>query len=231
MKRYRCLIIEDEPLAQKIIQKHIASFPQLQLDGSCENALKAFELLSKSSIDLLFLDITLPEVSGIDLIRSLKNPPAVIFTTAYSEYAVTSYEFDAVDYLLKPITFERFSQAMNRFFQRFGNGSSHQTPSFLTVKESGRLVKIPLLDILYIEARKDYLLITTVHQRILTYSTMKAMEEALPSEIFIRIHRSYIVSMKAVEIIAPSYISVAGIQLPIGETYRQTIASIYRSHV
>ncbi|MBD0333256.1 MAG: response regulator transcription factor [Chitinophagaceae bacterium] len=229
MKTYRCLIVEDEPLAQKVIQKHLAHYPELQLVGICENPLKAFEIMSKEKIDLLFLDITLPAVNGIDFIRSLKNPPAVIFTTAYSEYAVTSYELEAVDYLLKPITLDRFKQALSKFFRQEEKKMETEGIDFLFIKESGKLVKLFLQEILFIEARKDYLMIYLSHRSVITHKTMKAMEESLPARGFIRIHRSYIVSRKAVTGMTTSYVEIAEKKLPIGEKYKQKVMQEFKA--
>lgn len=228
MKTYNCLLVEDEPLAQKVIQKHVAQYTELKLVEVCENALKAIEIINRSKIDLLFLDITLPVMNGIDFIRLLKNPPPTIFTTAYSEFAVTSYELEAVDYLLKPVTFERFSQAVTKFFRLLEGGLPTRERPFLFLKEGGKLTKLHLDEILYIEARKDYLLLHTQQRRLLTYSTMKAMEEQLPPDQFMRIHRSYIVSKSAINSLGSSAVELAGLSLPVGEKYKANLQQEFR---
>jgi two-component system LytT family response regulator len=215
-------------LAQKIIQRYLSSFPEFALAGTCENALKGFEQITITKVDLLFLDITLPLVNGIDFVRSLRKPPAIIFTTAYADYAATSYELEAVDYLVKPITFERFTQAINRYLRLQEKEPTPEEKDFLFIKESGKLVKVFFAEILFIEARKDYLLVQTAQRRYLTHFTMKAMEEELPADRFIRIHRSYIVSIKAVERIATTFLEIKGNQLPIGEIYKQKLPKEFR---
>jgi DNA-binding LytR/AlgR family response regulator len=226
MKTYNCLLVEDEPLAQRVIQKHIAQYKELQLVATVENALRAIEIINKTKVDLIFLDITLPVMSGIDFVKLLKNPPLLVFTTAYSEFAVTSYDLDAVDYLLKPITFDRFTQAITRFLRVAETAANKE--AFLFIKEGGKLTKVCLDEITYIEARKDYLLVSTPQRRLLTYSTMKAMEEQLPPDQFMRIHRSYIVSRKFIKSISSFTVEVAGTLLPIGEKYKPNLRQEFR---
>ena len=230
MKPYSYLIVEDEPLAQKVIQKHLENFPGFQLAGICENAVQAFETISKKKIDLLFLDITLPSISGIDFIRSLKNAPAVIFTTAYSEYAVSSYELDAVDYLLKPITLERLGLAMDKFLKLQKSKLPPADEDFFFFKEGGKLVKVYFQDIQFVEARKDYLLLHLSQRPVITHRTMKTMEQILPAGDFIRIHRSYIVSKKAVTRVATAFLEVSGKRLPIGEKYKARVLTCFKAN-
>jgi DNA-binding LytR/AlgR family response regulator len=228
MKTISCLVIEDEPLAQRLLQNHLSHFKELQLVATCENVLQAFGIMHQQTIDLLFLDISLPAMNGIDFIRSLKNPPAVIFTTAYSEFAVASYELEAVDYLLKPITFERFSQAIEKFFRRSEAGKELPRTDHLFLKENGQLVKLYLNEIRYIEARKDYVLVHLDKRFLITHRTMKAMEALLPAEDFVRIHRSYIIPEAGARRISGSHIEIAGVKLPVGEKYKQALMQRFR---
>jgi two-component system LytT family response regulator len=225
---YKYLIIEDEPLARKVIEKHMTQFPQFESAGISENVFTAFELISRMKIDVLFLDINLPGVNGIDFIKSLKNPPAVVFTTAYSEFAATSYELDAVDYLLKPITFERFAQAMNKILKQTQNKTKNSAPDFVFIKQKRKLIKVFFSEILYIEARKDYLMVNLARRSIITHMTMKSMEELLPSSDFIRVHRSYFVSKKAITGMDSSFLELGEKKIPIGEKYKTSIARLFR---
>jgi two-component system LytT family response regulator len=181
--------------------------------------LQAFEIISRQKIDILFLDINLPEINGIDFIRSLKSPPSVVFTTAYSEYASDSYELDAVDYLLKPVTPERFRVCMNKLFRIQGKQAAPELSEFLFIKDKGQLVKIFFKDIIYIEARKDYLMLYLTEKILITHMTMKAIEEVLPSD-FIRIHRSFIVSKREITGFSPVFVTIRGKLIPIGRKYK-----------
>jgi len=227
MKIQVCLI-EDEPLAREILLGYIQKIPSLQLLGVCSNALEAFALLGEQKIDLLFLDINLPDMNGMQFIKTLKDAPAVIFTTAYPQYALESYEINAIDYLLKPISFERFEVSVNKFLQW---QHPSQTPPELTEKPSlfvrseGKWMKLTVTDILFIEALKDYVRISlSSGQRITLHSTMKNMEERLKNyPNFIRIHKSYIVNLPFIERVEPNSLSVGGQVLVMGATYKDEL--------
>jgi DNA-binding LytR/AlgR family response regulator len=222
---YRCIIIEDEPLAQQVIAKHISQTPQLELVQICRNALDAFRVLHREKIDLIFLDIRMPSINGMDFLRSLNNPPKVIITTAYAEYAVQSYELEAVDYLLKPVTYERFEKSIQKLLKN----APPELPSdkdYLFVKTSGKLVKLLHKDILYIESLKDYIKIHTTHGSYVTLITMKAVQELLRKHEFVRIHRSFVVSVARIIAIGRSEVKLDEITLPIGIKFKNSVKKI-----
>jgi len=215
-----CIIVDDEPLALDILESHIAAWPSLQLLRRCRNALEAFDALHNQAIDLVFLDIQMPSISGIDLIRSLKEPPAVIFTTAYAEHAVTGFELDAIDYLLKPITSDRFSKSINKFFKQKQPDPEIAAKDYTYFKVAGKLVKIMHTDLLVVKSVKDYLLLKTKQGNHLTHMTMKNLEALLPGHLFMRVHRSYLVNRQAITVISRQHVEVAKERIPIGENYR-----------
>ncbi|HTE12441.1 MAG TPA: response regulator transcription factor, partial [Chitinophagaceae bacterium] len=192
----RCLIIEDEPLARQIISRYVQQTPTLQLAGECANAIQAFTFLQQQPVDLMFLDIRMPQLNGNDFLKTLQNPPKVIFTTAYPDYALESYEFDAVDYLMKPITFERFLKAVNK---ACGPGISKpearplqeekKSESFVYFRSDRKMIKVMLQDILYVESMKDYVKIFTSSSTIISRQSISSVEAMLPEKEFIRTHR------------------------------------------
>ncbi len=234
------LIIDDEPLALDVLETYIAQMPQLNLVARCANALEANELLRTNEIDLIFLDIQMPQVSGVDFIKTLQNPPLFIFTTAYSNYALEGFELNAIDYLLKPISIDRFMKAANKALEQFelrnreeehdGESQEGEGKEFFFVKADKKLVKIKYDEILYIEGLKDYVIIRMEVGRVVTLQTMKSLEEKLPETKFKRIHRSYIVSIdkiKAVDGTSVDVIEKGQVkQLPIGKNYRDDILAI-----
>lgn len=225
---YNCLIVDDEPLARKIIEKYLRSFPQLTLQGSVESAKAAFELIQTRNIHLLFLDIQMPLVDGLQFMRSMKDPPAVIFTTAYTEYAAESYTLDAVDYLVKPVSFERCERGINKFLKSIQPEPAVEN-QFLLVKQDGKLGKVFLNEISYVEARKDYLMIHSPTRVYIKHMTMKAMEEMLPKEQFKRIHRSFIVSVDAITHIYGNTLEISKRPIPVGDKYRKDVLALFRS--
>lgn len=230
----KCLLVDDEPLAMDVLESYINQVNGLEIVGKCENAIQAFESLQKIPVDLLFLDIQMPQLSGIELMHTLKKPPKVIFTTAYRDYAIEGYELDAVDYLLKPISFGRFMKAINKLY-RFKNNQHLSPPSltdlptqsnpltFIYVRVEKKMVKLYLDDILYIESLKDYVAITTIHKKVVTKQKISYLEQKLPEDKFIRIHRSYIIAMDKIEAFSPTYIEIAHNDLPIGRSYKPTV--------
>jgi DNA-binding LytR/AlgR family response regulator len=225
-----CVIVEDEPLARNLMVEYVRKVPSLNLIEACSSPVTAIEVLRKNPVELLFLDVQMPELTGISLLKVLQKRPLVILTTAYSEYALEGYELDVADYLLKPITFERFLRAIDKVTQRL---EAKQTPSpdntvadaankFVFVKDGTKLIKVQLSDILYIEGLKDYVSIHTRQQKIVSLQRMKALEEQLPSNEFIRIHNSYIVALKAIEVVHRGEVQVGGALLPIGETFKKS---------
>jgi len=214
----QCLIIDDEPLAQELIAKYVQQSGRLELVKKCANALQAFAILEKQPIDLLFLDISMPVINGIDFIRSLPNPSAVIFTTAFSEYAADSYELDALDYLVKPITYERFSKSIDKYFKQ--NSKPDDEKKYLYIKVNGRLQKVIYTDILYAESMRDYMKIVTVKENYITHLTMKALVELLPSDLFVRVHRSFIVHTAFITSVGRKEISINEFKIPVGDNYK-----------
>ncbi|WP_158605942.1 LytTR family DNA-binding domain-containing protein [Taibaiella sp. KBW10] len=240
-----CLIIDDEPLAIDVIVAHCKRIPELNVVETCNNAMEAFQALHKHEIQLIFLDINMPVISGLSFLKSLKEPPAVILTTAYTEYAIEGYELDVVDYLLKPIPFERFAMAIQKVQQRLSRpqnisginipavatpaihpgtyNSNTSTKDFIFIKSNGKLVKLNFSDIRYIEGMKDYLKIFTSDKTHVIHQTMKAMEEQLPEHLFMRVHKSYIVALDAIQQIDGNCIETASGGVPLSNTYRDVL--------
>jgi len=227
-----CLIIDDEPPAREILKQHIAGVEALELAGTCSNAVEAVSFLKEHPVDLLLLDIQMPQLLGTNFIRTLKNPPKVIFTTAYRKYAVEGFELDAVDYLLKPISFERFLKAVNKVLQlnissaqamptsatkEKQNGESN---SFLYFRAERKMVKVFFRDILYVEGLKDYIRIVTDNKTIVTKYVLSTLEEMLPANEFLRIHKSYIVAVYKIDSYNADTIHIAKHELPIGRLYK-----------
>ncbi|MEG1586837.1 MAG: LytTR family DNA-binding domain-containing protein [Bacteroidales bacterium] len=240
--KYRVLIVDDEFLARKLLTGYVSKIDSLELVAACSNAFEAMTHLQKDQIDILLLDIHMPDITGLELVKSMKNMPAVVFTTAYSEYAIDSYELGAVDYLLKPIGFPRFFQAINKAVEKIGRYvpaekntadpiATEDTPDikpaqdFLTVKADYKIYKINYSDLLYIEGQHEYVTFHTSTRRITALYSLKSLEEQLPSNLFLRIHKSYIISFHHIEDIEGNNVTVAGIKLPIGGSYRDALMS------
>lgn len=218
-----CHIIEDEPLASNLLVMYVNKLSVLDLVGVSANPLQALESLKTNPCDLIFLDIQMPEMTGITFLKVLQKRPLVIFTTAYSEFALESYELDVVDYLKKPITFERFLKAVDKAEQRL-----HPTVApkekldgidFIFVKEGTRFVKVMLSEILFIEGLKNYVTIHTGTQKIISLQRLKSMEDQLPADKFIRVHNSYIISKSQISSVKENELVIGTIKIPIGETY------------
>jgi len=221
-----CLIVDDEPLARNLLSDYVKKIPYLNLVGTAGNAIAAMEILRENPVDLVLLDIQMPELTGINMLKALQRKPMVVLTTAYSEYALESYELDVVDYLLKPITFERFLKALEKVTQRMssheGAGEPGQkTPSFVFVKDGPRLVKVNLEDILYVEGLKDYVTIHTRQQKIVSLQRLKVLEEQLPQAQFMRIHNSYIIALNAISAIHKNEVQVGAVRLPVSDSYKK----------
>jgi DNA-binding LytR/AlgR family response regulator len=237
-KKIICLAVDDEPPALEVLKKYIASVPTLQLAGTCADALEALTMLQQNNIDLLFLDIQMPQLLGTDLMRTLKNPPKVIFTTAFRKFAVEGFELDAVDYLLKPISFERFLKAVNKVMDTnlhtlennlfFADNKNKQPDTFITVRADRKNLKVPLDDILFIESLKDYIKVVTSGKTIITKQSISSIEEVLPQKDFLRIHRSYIVALGKIESYTNELIEIAKYELPVSRMYRHEVGKILR---
>ncbi|HEX8060475.1 MAG TPA: LytTR family DNA-binding domain-containing protein [Cyclobacteriaceae bacterium] len=223
-----CLIVEDEPLARNLITEYVKKVPYLNLVKACSGALEAMEVLRTTPVDLLFLDVQMPELTGIAFLKSLQKKPLVILTTAYSEYAIEGYELDITDYLLKPITFERFLKAVDKVNQRLSGTQvivekpAEALPDFIFVKDGTKLVKIRWNDILYVEGLKDYVTIHTRTQKVISLQRLKVLEEQLPADKFIRVHNSFIVALDAIDSVHKDKIQIGQAQVPIGDTYKKS---------
>jgi DNA-binding LytR/AlgR family response regulator len=222
----RCMIIEDEPLARQVLQGYVSRMPSLVLAAVYATGIEAFEALGKQQTDLLLLDIQMPKLNGLELLRSLENPPAVIFTTAFPEHAVTGFELDAVDYLLKPFTFERFEKSVSKLM-RLQAPETVVKNEFTYFKVSGELVKVLHEELLYAHCVKDYIYLYTTRGTYMTHMTMKYLAGLLPGVGFLRVHRSYLVNRSFVDRVDRFVVSVRGEQIPVGENYRQVVRSIF----
>jgi len=236
MDKIKTIIVDDEPLAIEILETYVQKVPELELVEKCTNAFEANECLKKNKIDLMFLDIQMPQLTGIDFVKSLTHPPLTIFTTAYSEYAVEGFELNAVDYLLKPISLDRFLKAVNKTLNTINKNKSGSEgePSededgegFIFVKSDKKFVKVKYDDILYIEGLKDYVIIRMEKSRVITLQTMKSLEDKLPVKFFKRIHRSFIVNISRINAILGNMVEVIengqAKQLPVGKNYRDEL--------
>jgi len=227
----RCAIIDDEELAIELLEGYIKHIENLELVGICKNAIEGYNLLQKTKVDLLFLDIQMPMLSGIEFLKNISNPPKVIFTTAYSEYAVDGFELNAVDYLLKPVSFERFLKAVNKVFlaqpsaaaQNISEMSSAFDDAFIYLKEDKMMVKVLLKDILFIESLKNYVKVKTTQRDIVTYKTITSLEEKLPSNKFLRVHRSYIVGIDHIDFFSSAQVHIGKTDIPIGRNFKNEV--------
>jgi len=232
MQPYRCIIIEDEPLAAEILQDYIADVPFLSLKKTYTDAISALDELRENEIDVIFLDINLPKLKGLDFIKTLKNPPHIIITTAYHEFALAGFEHSVVDYLLKPIEFNRFLKAVNKLKQLSPATSLSSTvlipkdKDYMFVNTSKKKVKIFFKDILYIESLKEYVRIFTHERAITTKYQIGQIEEQLPKNAFLRIHRSFIVSKEKIASYTTREIEINKVQLPIGRSYKELVINI-----
>jgi len=220
MEKQNCIIIEDEPLALERTKIFVEKIPFLHLAGTFDNALTGLAYLTSHPVDLLFLDINMDELSGIELLETSKIDCQVIITTAYQEYALKGYELNVTDYLLKPFTFQRFLQAVHKAQDQLKPTPTQHTPEYIFIKTENRLEKILLADILYIEGMRDYRRIHTIHKKIMTLQNFKELEQLLPSHQICRVHKSYMVAINKIEAIERSRIKIADQLLPISETYR-----------
>ena len=237
MNKINCIIVDDEPLAIEIMESYVQKVDQLELKGSFRNAVTAFSYLQSNPVDVIFLDIQMPKLTGIDFLKTLKNPPKVIFTTAYRDYALDGFELEIVDYLLKPIPFDRFLKAVGRVIQQPSQalaktpvlGDSTEQPLFFKVDK--KMVKVMMSDILYIESIKDYVKVKTHDKEIITQQKIGYLEESLPKHIFLRTHRSFIAAINKIESYSASEIEIGKIQLPIGRNYKNEVLRVLSKNV
>jgi DNA-binding LytR/AlgR family response regulator len=231
MHTLKCLIVDDEPLAQQVIENYLKNIEHIELIAKCDHAVSALAWIKKNKIDLIFLDISMPFISGIDFIKTLQNPPAIILTTAHKEFAVESYELNVLDYLLKPISFERFLKAINKLETDVSkvikptiDDSSGDV--FIYVKSEKKNVKILLNEILFIESLKDYIKIQTLSKTIITQIPISTIEHRLPDS-FLRIHRSYIIARDKITAYTQHDFEIGKYQIPIGRNYRAIVSKIF----
>ena len=222
------IAIDDEPIALEIVQSHASKVPFLELKAVFTDAFKALEYLQKENIDLIFLDIKMPDISGIDFYNSLSKKPLLIFTTAYSDHAATSFELDAVDYLLKPFSLSRFIKGCNKAFELYNYRNSTETSDHLYVKTGYEQVKVLYEEILYLEAAGNYVTFVLKDKSILSRSTVSEAMNQLPSNKFIRIHRSFIVAMNKINKAERHQVTIDGTSIPVGESYSQNLADAFK---
>jgi len=234
----RCLIVDDEPPAREIIRRYVQEIPTLQLMGECANAIQVLTILQQQPIDLLFLDIRMPQLNGTDFIKTLQHPPKVIFTTAFSEYALEGYELDVVDYLMKPIRFDRFLKAVNKAFPLNNTAAvfkpvapevaaEKKNESFVYFRADRKMVKVMLDDILYIESMKDYIKVHTLQGVIITKQSISSVEAMLPGKLFVRTHRSFIVSINKIKSFTNELVEIDKTDIPIGKLFRNGVMKVF----
>ncbi len=223
-----CIVVDDEPMARDVLRRYIEKIPMLHLAGECSNAIDALIFLQNNKVDLVFLDIRMPELLGTEFVKSLRTPPKIIFTTAFKEYALDGYELDVIDYLLKPIRFERFLKAVNKAFPKKdettpGNGSASEQKSgidFIYLRVDKKLMKIILSEILYIESAKDYVKVFVKDKCFVTRQTISSVEAMLSGSQFVRIHRSYIIAVDKIKSLTNELVEIGDVELPIGKIYK-----------
>lgn len=227
----RCLIVDDEPPARDTLRHYIEKTPLLQLEGECGNALEAFSFLQQQNVDLIFLDIHMPQLKGTELLKLLPHPPKVIFTTAHSDYALEGYELNAMDYLLKPVHFDRFLKAVNKLFQFVHTGTAHTVSAeevqkkepYIYLRSDRKMVKVLLNEISHIESMKDYVKVFTPGGSIITKQSIASMAAMLPEEQFIRVHRSFIVAASKITSYTPELVYLKKEEIPIGKLFRPQV--------
>jgi DNA-binding LytR/AlgR family response regulator len=229
MDKYTCIIIEDEPLALEKTKDFVNKVPFLNLTATFDNALNGLTYLNNNKVDVLFLDINMDELSGIELLESSKINSQVIITTAYQEYALKGYELHITDYLLKPFTFNRFLQAVNKAQENLNQRSTEKQLDFIFVKTENRLEKIMISDILYIEGMRDYLRIHTSNKKIMTLQSFNELEQLIPAHLVCRVHKSYMVAINKIDSIERSRIKIADQLIPVSETYKEAFLQLINS--
>ena len=229
----KCLIVDDEPIAVRVIKNHLAAFSGFEVVAECSNALEAIPVLSEKEIDLLFCDIQMPQITGVDFVRSLKHPPNVIFTTAYRDYAIEAFELNVVDYLLKPISFERFAKAIHHFMEQDALETGHRKQpapaeknqrDYIFLKADKKHHKVNLDDIFYFESMGDYVIAITKQKKIVTKERIGNLPGMLPGKDFLQIHRRFIVSVPKIESVGPGFVEIYGRKLPVGRSYKSELS-------
>ncbi|GAB3490529.1 LytTR family DNA-binding domain-containing protein [Spirosoma knui] len=233
MKKVKCIVADDEVLSSEVLENYLSKLDNYHLLATCKNGIEVFTALKTGTVDLLFLDIEMPQLTGLELVKSLKTVPPVIFTTAFREYAVDGYDLNAIDYLLKPISFDRFLRAIDKFETMAlpANPRSYQpqtvsigaTDAFIYVKSAKKTIKVFLKDILFLEGMKESVRIKTVHGDIVTYQTLQDFEQRLADADFLRIHRSFIIAMNRIRAYSTTHVEINEIELPIGQSYQRSV--------
>lgn len=224
--KLNCLIVDDEPVARKGLEEYVRDVEFLALAGKCENAMKATTFLNQGNIDLLLLDIHMPKLSGIDFLKTLKNPPMVIFTTAYSDYALEGYALDIIDYLVKPIPFERFLKAVqkaNDFHTLKLKAETPSTHDYFFIKCDHKFEKVNFKDVLYVEAMQNYCIIHVPDRKMITYITFSGLESQLPSYKFLKVHKSFLVSLDKIKSVDSNEIIIANSRIPISRSLKEEV--------
>ncbi|HUX94612.1 MAG TPA: LytTR family DNA-binding domain-containing protein [Bacteroidales bacterium] len=232
--KIKCVIIDDEPIAREIIREYISKLNELEIIAEFKKATEAISFLNENKTDLLFLDINMPEINGIDFARSLSNPPAIIFTTAYREFAADGFELQAIDYLVKPIPFDRFLKAVNHYFKLHSKSvemttaeiSGRPEEEFILLKDSKKTHKVFLTDIKYIESDGDYIRFYLQSRKLLVRGSLSSMEVTLPPTLFLRIHNSYMINLKKVNALTLYSVEIDGTELPISRSHKEKVLKI-----
>jgi DNA-binding LytR/AlgR family response regulator len=215
-----CIIVEDEPASQEILKHYIADVPDLELIKVCHHALEANELIATQPVQVMFLDINMPRLSGISFYKSLQHPPHVIFTTAYPEYAIEGFEVNAIDYLVKPFPFERFLKAVNKLKEKLKSLSAQPSGNYILLTADKKLYKVKHEDILFVEALGDYIKVQLDDRTIVVHETMQSIQKQLPESLFVRVHKSFLISLDHFQYIDGNTVVVASKSIPIGQTYK-----------
>lgn len=223
-----CIIIDDEAPARALISEYVKKLPHLKLLGEYKTPMEAYDVLNRSSVDIIFLDIQMPGMTGLEFIKTLSHKPKIIITTAYSEYALDGYDLDVIDYLMKPISFERFVRAVNKCTSNYGTANTGSDPKiskrdYMLVKADRQTHKVYFRDILYIEGLKEYVSFILENERIIALETMKSLEEELPHDSFMRIHKSFIVNTTRVKSLSGNQVQIGDKKIPIGQSYREKV--------
>ncbi len=234
---YRCIIIDDEPIAIRVIRNHLSVFNNFEIVAECANAPEAMPIISEKKIDLIFCDIQMPQITGVDFVRSLAHPPKIIFTTAYRDYAIEAFELNVVDYLLKPVSFERFTKAINNFLEAETAHTAPQetiqnkkdAPDYIFLKADKKHYKVNLNEILYFESLGDYVMVFTAGKKIVTKERIRNLVAKLPEKSFIQIHRSYVVSISKIESMGAGFVEIGKKKLPVGRNYKPQLNQLLQN--
>jgi DNA-binding LytR/AlgR family response regulator len=221
---FKCVIVDDEPLARKLIRSHVSKIEGLEVTAECSDAIEGSNFLRNHRVDLIFLDIQMPEIDGLQFVGTLKDPPAIIFTTAFRDFALEAFELDVIDYLLKPISFDRFTKAVNKFFERKANSSSklieQADVAFIYLKADRKIHKVAIDDITYIESMDEYVKVHLQSKVLVTRESISSLQNKLGANSFVRIHRSFIIATKFISSVSSEGVEIRGKLLPFGRAYK-----------